>query len=153
MRKSYLKSWHLFFALATVMFFSVTTTAQTANEDISTYSLIELAKSNNSDEFCYLLTEDSENHYYAVNTKTIDSRYVKIRMLEQSYNSDYLVNIGVSSAELDLLVFLVKKSTNKNSDEVQQTFEDYIINAKKELNDKNPEQLRLWMMQHDKYQK
>lgn len=153
MRKFQTRPGHFFVAIAILMLFTFNLNAQNKVDDISTYSLIEMAKKNTSNELCYLLSQNEVNNYYAVNTSTIDSRYVKIRILEQSYESDFLVNIGISSNELEDMIFIVKKSSNKNSDNVKSTINDFIDKANKELSTMNPERLRLWYMQHDKYQK
>ncbi len=123
-------------------------------QDENTYSiarLITMAKEMPASKLCTLLAEDYDNVYYSVNTSEDESRFVKIRIIEQSYESDFLINIGMSSKDLEHIIYIVKKIPPVKQADVYKAFEVFRKNAELELTKLNDEQLRLWYLQHDKY--
>ncbi|MDG2080895.1 MAG: hypothetical protein P8J47_03830 [Bacteroidales bacterium] len=122
--------------------------------DISSLTVIELSEMAKSMEFINGPSEnfanDQTNNYYVLSTQDIEHKFVTFYILEQSYNSDFLVNIG-SSSELELHFFLVNKVHGKTDLDIYTEFNAYIDKANNALENMNQEQLRLWELQHNKF--
>jgi len=95
---------------------------------------------------------DIKNTYYAVDVSKLSSKYEKIRLLELSFADKALVNIG-SDISSGYYFFLVNNTLNKSNDDIVSMFTGYMIQSQDELRLLNEEQLRLWLIQHDKYSK
>ncbi len=95
---------------------------------------------------------DEKNTYYAVDVNKLSSAYEKIRVLELSFSDNALVNIG-SDSNTGYYLFLVNNTLNKSTDEINNLFHKFLVQSKTELQEMNEEQIRLWLIQHDKYSK
>ena len=125
--------------------------SQSYQHDSDTHQkLVEKAKKTDFEGLTSIISFDKQNNYYAVKTSSIKSRYIKIRILEQSYEDDYLVNIGTFN-NLEYLLFLVKKTPDTESINVEKLIDNYNTTAIQELDKLDSEQVRLWLLQHDKY--
>ncbi|MBC8319384.1 MAG: hypothetical protein H8E34_01540 [Bacteroidetes bacterium] len=96
--------------------------------------------------------EDEKNTYFAVDIGKLSSEYEKIRILELSYADNALVNIG-SDKNMEYYLFLVNNTLNISSHEIIKVFDEFKVQSISELQVMNNEQLRLWLIQHDKYSK
>lgn len=96
--------------------------------------------------------EDVKNTYFAVDVSKLSSKYEKIRILELSYEDKALVSMG-SDENTTFYFFLVNNTLNKSTEEIVGLLNDFLTRAKTELQAMNSEQLRLWLIQHDKYSK
>ncbi len=137
--------------LAVLLFCIITPYAQNiSREQVSISKLIELSEETEFNGLSSLLYSDEENDYFAVNTKSVESRFVKIRMFELSYENNILVNIG-SHDNLNYMYFLVNKVHETSHEEFERKIADFKDTAIVESNQMNGEQMRLWLLQHDKY--
>ena len=98
------------------------------------------------------LFHDEKNSYYAVDVSKLPSKYEKIRILELSFADNALVSIG-SDENIKYYFFLVNNTLDKSSNEIQKLFNEFSVQSKTELQAMNDEQIRLWLIQHDKYSK
>ena len=98
------------------------------------------------------LFQDEKNSYFAVDVSKLPSKYEKIRILELSFADNALVSIG-SDDSMKYYFFLVNNTLKKSADEIEKLFNEYSIQSKTELQAMNEEQIRLWLIQHDKYSK
>lgn len=111
--------------------------------------LQKAAKTNFNGHFAAPVYKDDKNTYYAVNLQKIKSDYLKIRLLEQSYQSKYLVNIS-ANIKANYLFFLVNNTLKKSNMQIVALFESYLQKAKDEALNMNAEQMRLWLLSHQK---
>ncbi len=95
---------------------------------------------------------DSKNTYFALSTENIDSRYVKIRILELIATDRALVNIG-GSPDSKYNLFLVNNSLGKTTDQMAKVVDEYIMKSQNEANQMSDEQLQIWLLENDKYAK
>ena len=138
---------------ATLILYSTGLFAQShKKESVTHQKLFEKAKNTEFKGFTSMISFDDHNYYYAVKTSDIKSRYIKIRLLEQTFEDDYLVNIGTFD-NLEYMVFLVKKIPGRENRDIEKIIVDYYNIANQELNKLDSEQTRLWLLQHDKYTK
>ncbi len=122
-------------------------------ENISLDQLIEKAQSIDlSENLCSLIHEDLKNTYYVINANKLESRYEKIRLLELTYTDDALVSIG-NNKDMTQFFYLTNNTLNKTTDDIQRLFEDFAVQSKSEMESLDTEQMRLWLIQHDKYSK
>ena len=105
-----------------------------------------------SDNISAKLFQDEKNSYFAVDVSKLPSKYEKIRILELSFAGNTLVNIG-SDKNMKFYFFLVNNTLNKTTEEINKLFNEFSVQAKAELQTMNEEQIRLWLIQHDKYSK
>ncbi len=105
--------------------------------------------SNNLSEKIY---EDSKNSYFAVDVAKLNTKFERIRLLELSYSDDALVSIGTDENRL-FYFFLVNNILNKTPEDINNTFIGFQTQATVESAKLNEEQLRLWLLQHDKFSK
>ncbi len=98
------------------------------------------------------LFQDERNSYFAVDISKLPSKYEKIRILELSFTNKTVVNIG-SDNNMKFYFFLVNNALNKSTEEINKLFSEFGAQSKAELQTMNEEQLRLWLIQHDKYSK
>ena len=145
--------------LVIIIFFSVATMfAQQGKylgveKNVTTSELF--VKANETDfinGFAAKIFEDQKNTYYAVDNSSIESKYIKIRILEQSYSDNELVNIG-SSLKRDYMMFLVNNTLSVSEDKVIELFNEYYNIALKEESSMNEEAMTIWLNKHDKYTK
>ncbi len=94
--------------------------------------------------------KDSKNTYYAVDVKKLSSKYEKIRLLELSYADKVLVSMGADS-DFNYYFFLVNNTMDKSPDYVYDVLNSFLSQSKEEEKTLSDEQLRLWLIQHDKY--
>jgi hypothetical protein len=122
--------------------------------DISSLTVNELSKMVESREFASgpyeNFANDQTNNYYVLSTQDIEHKFVTLYILEQSYNSNFMVNIG-SSSDLDLHFFLVNKVHCKTDLDIYTELNTYIDKANNAIESMNQEQLRLWELQHNKF--
>jgi len=122
-------------------------------ENISLDQLIEKAQSIDlSENLCSLIHEDLKNTYYVINANKLESKYEKIRLLELTYTDDALVSIG-NNKDMTQFFYLTNNTLNKTTDDIQRLFEDFAVQSKSEMESIDTEQMRLWLIQHDKYSK
>jgi len=95
---------------------------------------------------------DEKNTYFALDNGSIESRYVKIRILEQSYNDKYLVNIG-PDIDSGYMLFLVNNSLNKSQEDIIKLLDTFRVVAVKEEASLNEEAMNLWLSKHKKFSK
>ncbi len=107
------------------------------------------AKANFNGHMAAQIYKDDKNTYYAVNLQKIKSNYLKIRLLEQSYKSKYLVSIS-ANIKADYLLFLVNNTLKKSNTQIVTLLESYLQKAKNEALTMNAEQMRLWLLSHQK---
>ena len=138
---------------ATLILYSTGLSAQShERESVTRQKLLEKAKNTEFKGFTAMISFDDHNYYYAIKTSDIKSRYVRIRILEQTFEDDYLVNIGTFD-NLEYMLFLVKKIPGRENRDIETIIVDYFNIANQELNKLDSEQTRLWLLQHDKYTK
>jgi len=122
-------------------------------DKVTTENLLSKAKSADfSNGISAKVFSDSKNSYFAVDLSNLSSDFIKIRILEQSYDNLILVNIS-SDISKEYYLYLVNNSLDKSDDEVNILFTDFLTQAKNERQLMNDEQMRLWIIQHDKYTK
>lgn len=95
---------------------------------------------------------DEKNTYFALDNSSIESRYVKIRILEQSYSDKYLVNIG-PDIDSGYMLFLVNNSLNKSQEDIIKLLDTFRVAAVKEEASMNEEAMNLWLSKHKKFSK
>lgn len=100
--------------------------------------------------FVAMVFKDEKNTYYALDNSSIDSKYIKIRILEQSYSDNELVNIG-SSLKKDYLMFLVNNTLEVGESKILEIFNVYYSTALKEEASMNEKAMTIWLNKHDKY--
>ncbi len=150
------KGKQLILLLTILIFTGSNMLAQNSNyagteSNISLDQLIDKSVSmESSDKLCSLIYEDSKNTYYVVNANKLESKFEKIRLLELSYSDDALVSIGMNTDKTKFF-FLVNNTLNKSTEDIEKLFEGFVLQSKTEMNKLNAEQMRLWLIQHDKY--
>lgn len=154
MRQNILQS---IFTIAVFFFVTVAYSQQGeylgVEKDLTASELTDKANAADFDKgFAAKIYKDQKNTYYAINNSSIESRYIKIRILEQSYSDSELVNIG-SSLKQDYLMFLVNNTLNASEDKIIDLFNDYYSIALKEETSMNEEAMTIWLIKHDKYSK
>ena len=122
-------------------------------DDITASELvIKASETNFNGGFVAKIFKDQKNTYFAIDNASIESRYIKIRILEQSYYDSEIVNIG-SSLKQDYMMFLVNNKLIKNENEIIDMFKAYYSTALKEETSMNEESMTIWLNKHDKYSK
>lgn len=122
-------------------------------KDISGSELI--AKAQNTDFEAQIVKEifsDEKNTYFALDNSSIESRYVKIRILEQSYSDKVLVNIG-PDIDSGYMLFLVNNTLNKSQLDIVKLIDTFRVTALKEEASMNEESMKLWLSKHKKFSK
>jgi len=114
--------------------------------------LSEAKKANFDNNICVKIFKDVKNTYYAVDVSQLTSKYEKIRLLELSYEDKALVSMG-SDNDVKYYFFLVNNTLDKTPQEVADIITNFLSQSKVEEKKLNSEQLRLWLIQHDKYSK
>ena len=94
--------------------------------------------------------KDEKNTYFAVNASKLSSQYEKIRFLELSFTNNIIVSIGYEE-DMKYYYFLVNNSLHKSTEEVNDIFNGFTAQANTELQTMNEEQIRLWLLQHNKF--
>jgi len=112
--------------------------------------LTKASMANFENGICAKIFEDNKNSYYAVDVSQLTSQYEKIRLLELSYKDRVLVSLG-SDSDVKYYFYLVNNTLDRSSTEVAQIVTDFLLQSKDEENALNSEQLRLWLIQHDKH--
>ncbi len=107
---------------------------------------------NFGDKVSIKIHNDEKNTYYAFDVNKLSNKYERIRILELCYADNALVSIG-SDKNMKFYLFLVNNTLNISTEEINNLFIEFIIQAETELQAMNEEQLRLWLIQHDKYSK
>ena len=116
-------------------------------------TLLEKAKATNfNNELSAKVHQDQKNTYYAIDVSKLKSEYEQIRLLELSYNSTVIVNTG-NDRSSNYYLFLVNNTLDKTDEEIFVLFDNYSQQSKTEMLDMTGEQMRLWLIQHDKYSK
>jgi len=152
------KSAIIFFIL--IISFTVTGSlhAQSGNyigneANIESGSLLSKANMTDfEDQICAKIFKDDKNTYYAVDVSKLSSRYEKIRILELSYEDKVLVSMG-SDTNTKYYYFLVNNTLDKSPKEIDDIVFGFLTQLKNEEKALNDEQMRLWLIQHDKYTK
>ena len=120
-------------------------------ENITNSELIVKANETDFNEgFAAKIFKDEKNTYYAINNSRIESKYIKIRILEQSYSDNELVNIG-SSLKQEYLLFLVNNTLGVSEDKVIEMLNVYYSTALKEETSMSEQAMTIWLNKHDKY--
>lgn len=115
--------------------------------------LLELAENTDFDNNISMeIFKDEKNSYYAIDISKLASIYEQIRILELSFANNTIVNIG-SDKNTGFYFFLVNNKLSKSTTEINNLFNKFVNQSKTELAEMNDEQLRLWLIQHDKYSK
>ncbi len=152
---------HLIFkySLVLAMLLFVTTAFSQENKylgeevNISHSELIQLANNTNfNGTIASEIFKDEKNTYFAIDNNSIKSRYVKIRILEQSYSDNTIVNIG-SSVNGGFMLFLVNNVLIDTDSNPVDIFTQYQKTAIKEEASLSNEELSIWLNKHDKYSK
>ncbi|PLX03379.1 MAG: hypothetical protein C0595_07310 [Marinilabiliales bacterium] len=143
--------------LSIVMLSSVTFTQNNkylGNEkDISGSELFAKAQSINfQGQIAKAIFSDEKNTYFALDNTSIESRYVKIRILEQSYSDKFLVNIG-PDIDSGYMLFLVNNSLKKSQEDIVNLIDTFRVAAVKEEASMNEEAMKLWLSKHKKFSK
>ncbi len=121
--------------------------------NIQNAELSNKSKSTNfNDKYSAQIYEDSKNTYFAIDIAKLNSKYLEFRILELCYGDKAIVSIGKDNTN-EYYFFLVNNTLNKSAEEINQTFDDFLITATNELSKLNEEQIRLWLIQHDKSKK
>ena len=116
--------------------------------DITTTFLMSKAlEANFNNEISSQIWKDEKNTYYCIDINNIDSRYEEIRILEYCFKDNKIVNIGKDD---NYMYFLVNNTLNVDNKTVTDTFNKYHTKAIQEKQELNDEQMRLWLIQHDK---
>lgn len=153
-----IKSYFIAFVLTLLFSFPVLLSAQQGSykggeAKLSESDILLKAKAADfGDNISAQIFYDEKNTYYAVDISKISSKYEKIRILELSFADKALVNIG-SDNNTGYYFFLVNNTLRKSSDEINKLFSEFMVQSQVELKTMNEEQLRLWLIQHDKYSK
>lgn len=122
-------------------------------KDLNESFLIEKASQTDfSSAFVAEVFNDEKNTYYAIDNSTIDSRYIKIRILEMVFSDNTIVNIG-SSIENGYMLFLVNNILIEKDEDIIKLFDSYYSTAQKEESSMSEEEIILWMKNKDKYRK
>lgn len=146
----------LFLAIFTLVTIPTLINAQSGNysgneSNIYTEDLIEVAdKTEFGDNISSYLMQDIKNKYYAVKVSKLTTQFEKIRLLELSYEDNEIVSMGADDNNI-YYFFLVNNILNKTEKEINDKLTGFSITSKKEYQELNSEQLRLWLIQHDKY--
>jgi len=152
---------HLIFKYSLVLAISLIVTSAFSQEskylgeevNILHSELIQLASETDfNGEIASEIFKDEKNTYFAIDNSSIKSRYVKIRILEQSYSDNKLVNIG-SAVDGGFMLFLVNNVLIETDDQVVDIFKEYQEKAIKEESNLSEEELSIWLNEHDKYSK
>ncbi len=151
-RKAFLKFLITFVLLSFPVFvFSQTAHYIGTEKNVNSSFLIERAERVNfGKNVAAKIYKDVKNTYYAVDLKRITSRYVKIRLLEYSYQDNALTNI-LSNINGDYLLFLVNNKLNKSSKNIILLIEKYKTEASNEEDKMSNAEKTLWLQKHDKY--
>ena len=96
--------------------------------------------------------QDEKNTYFAINNSNIESRYVKLRLLEQIFSDNTIVSIS-SSLQNSYLLFLTNNTVINDQKPVIDMFQVYYSIAIKEEASMNEEDMTHWLIKHDKYKK
>jgi len=112
--------------------------------------LLKADNTNFEDQIVKRIYSDEKNSYFALKNNTISSKYVKVRILEQSYQDKSLVNIG---PEMDdgYMVFLVNNTLNKSDNEIINLFESWRQKAVREMNSMGEAEMKKWIDEHIKF--
>ena len=114
--------------------------------------LLKAESADYHDNISAKLFQDERNSYFAVDISRLPSKFEKIRILELCFADKTVVNIG-SDNNMKFYYFLVNNTLNKSTKEINKLFFEFSVQAKAELQAMNEEQIRLWLLQHDKYSK
>mgnify|MGYP001182377368 FL=1 len=122
-------------------------------KDISGSELFAKAQSINfQGQIAKAIFSDEKNTYFALDNTSIESRYVKIRILEQSYSDKFLVNIG-PDIDSGYMLFLVNNSLKKSQEDIVNLIDTFRVAAVKEEASMNEEAMKLWLSKHKKFSK
>lgn len=133
--------------------FSQNTNNIAQEENITTIELIQKAEVTDfNDQKVKMIYSDNKNSYFAIDNSLIDSRFVKIRILEQTYKDKTLVNIGPEIDE-GYMLFLVNNNLNKSREDILKLFDSYRVTAIKEEASMNKESMKSWLENHKKFLK
>jgi len=122
-------------------------------KDISIYQLAEKADATDfKANFVAEIFMDEKNTYFAIDNSTIESRYVKQRLLEQVFSDNIIVNIS-SSLENSYLLFLINNTIIDDQKPVIDLLQVYYSNAIKEEASMSEEDMTHWLKMNDKYKK
>lgn len=100
-----------------------------------------------ADDICTSIYQDEKNSYYCINISSFESKFEEIRLLEYSYSDRHVVSLGKDN---QFLYFLVDNVHNLNNIDVVSIFKEFHEKAIQEKESLNAEQMRLWLIQHDK---
>lgn len=148
----------LFIAIFTLVIAPTLISAQSGSyegkeSNIYIEDLIEVAdKTEFGDNISNYLMHDVKNTYYAVKVSKLNTQFEKIRLLELSYEDNDIVSMGADE-NYNYYFFLVNNVLNKTEKEINDRLTEFSVISKKEYQELNEEQLRLWLIQHDKYSK
>ena len=146
----------LFVAIFTLITIPTLINAQSGNyggkeSNIYIEDLIEIAdKTEFGDNISSYLMQDIKNKYYAVKVSKLATQFEKIRLLELSYEDNEIVSMGADENNI-YYFFLVNNVLNKTKEDINYKLAEFSNTSKKEYQELNSEQLRLWLIQHDKY--
>ena len=98
------------------------------------------------------IQQDDKNTYYAIDNSKIDSRYVKIRIINQTFHNSKIVNIG-SSLDEGYILFLVNNTQLGEENEIIELFNSYYTKAINEESLMSEQEMINWMNKNDKYRK
>lgn len=144
-------------SLTIIVFFFVSTAFSQESKylgqekEITSSELV--VKANNTEfngNFIGQIFIDKKNTYFAIDNGQIESRYVKIRILEQSFSDKKIVNIS-SSLNQEYILFLVNNKLIGKDGEILDLFNSYYDTAKKEETSMSEEDMTIWLNNHDKY--
>lgn len=153
-----MKSRLLFSTVLLLCIFATTVFSQDnkylgTEEDLTASDLIEIAKQTDFEsDFVAKIHQDVKNTYYAIDNSKIDSRYVKIRIMYQTFSDNKIVNVG-ASIEDGYALFLVNNTLTGQDDEIIEMFNSYYDIAVKEETSMNEDDMIEWMKKNDKYRK
>lgn len=123
------------------------------NKDVYLDELIQKAQNTDfSNGVSALIFSDEKNAYFAVDESRIESDYVRIRILEQSYSDKHIVNIGPGTGS-SFIIFLVNNDFNVPTDKIIEDLENFYKKAKKEESLLTDEQKKDWLSKHNKFTK
>jgi hypothetical protein len=122
-------------------------------KDLSASDLIAKAEQTNfKADFVAEIYKDVKNTYYAIDNSRIDSRYVKIRIMYQTFSDNKIVNVGAAIKE-GYSLFLVNNILTGEDNEIIEMFNSYYNIALKEEASMNEDEMIEWMNKNDKYRK
>ena len=122
-------------------------------KDLNASDLIELAQQTDfKSDFVAEIHKDVKNTYYAIDNSRIDSRYVKIRIMYQTFSDNKIVNVGAAIEE-GYSLFLVNNILTGEDNEIIEMFNSYYTIALKEEASMNEDEMIEWMSKNDKYRK